>query len=478
MHARTTILAAVLAALALAGNAFAAGPRPLFQMPVPCGQTWEASTYDGHWPDQDSVDLAERDGDGGNISEGEPVLASAAGTVTAAFQNDSGDYRVYIDHGGGWTTHYIHNENVEGMTVGRKVAQGEQIGRTFNSGADAMHIHYTQLRDGEAVRIAFDGDLIDTHQGDEGSWGHWGNGEELTSLNCPGNSFLGFNQNGMHYELLYKPGPGEMKIVRTDADGTGVTTTASESWTRGWTHLVPFTLSGGQQHMFTYKSSSGRVRFARLDGGGSGDTELSDFSWWAGWTHFAPFSLGGKPYFLAYDSVHGYVNIDRINAEGSGSTKIFGSTWTKGWTQVVPFTQNAGTYLFLYKGGTGAAKVLKLTGSGDDVDYDEVWSDTWTTGWTHLVPLKHNGAVHLLAYKAASGTTKFLKVNAGGLGVQTLGQASWTTQWTSFSPLLIDGDAHVLGYKAGSGETKVLRLNGAGSGISTIWTGAWTTGWA
>ena len=37
----------------------AAGPRPFFQMPFACGQTWEASTYDGHWPDQDSIDLGE-----------------------------------------------------------------------------------------------------------------------------------------------------------------------------------------------------------------------------------------------------------------------------------------------------------------------------------------------------------------------------------------------------------------------------------
>ena len=50
------------AAPALAAPAAeAAGPRPLFQMPFACGQTWEASTYDGHWPDQDSIDLGEWD---------------------------------------------------------------------------------------------------------------------------------------------------------------------------------------------------------------------------------------------------------------------------------------------------------------------------------------------------------------------------------------------------------------------------------
>ena len=44
---------------------------------------------------------------------------------------------------------------------------------------------------------------------------------------------MGFNQNGMRYELLYKPGTGDAKIVRLDADGTGVTTTFAGLWSKG-----------------------------------------------------------------------------------------------------------------------------------------------------------------------------------------------------------------------------------------------------
>ena len=48
---RTALLLMVAMATLLlaAGESKAAGPRPLFQMPVPCGQTWEASTYKTHW---------------------------------------------------------------------------------------------------------------------------------------------------------------------------------------------------------------------------------------------------------------------------------------------------------------------------------------------------------------------------------------------------------------------------------------------
>ena len=37
-----------------------------------------------------------------------------------------------------------------------------------------MHLHYTQLADGAAVRIAFDGTLINTHAGNMASWNTWG----------------------------------------------------------------------------------------------------------------------------------------------------------------------------------------------------------------------------------------------------------------------------------------------------------------
>ena len=490
---RAALVAATTAigVLPLAADGQAAGPRPLFQMPVPCGQVWEASTYtdnpdtddpDGHWPDEDSVDLAQRNDDGDNISEGEPVLASADGVVDKVFTTSGGEHRVYLDHGSGWKTYYIHLETKPKLDVGQFVAQGEQIGRTSNSGIDNantadMHIHYTQLRDGNAVRIAFDGELIDTHA-EQSPYSPYGNGERLMSRNCSGNSFLGFNQNGMRYELLYKPDQGDAKIVRLDADGTGVTTTMSETWTRSWTHHTPFTLVGGQQHLFSYKSSTGRVRFARFSGGGAGDQELSDGTWYKGWTHFVPFSRNGYPYFVAYDSLHGYANIERINAEGSGSSTISGGTWTKGWTHILPYELNNKAYLFLYRGGTGEAKVVEITGSGNNVDVTAVWTGQWTKGWTHLVPLKHNGQRHLLGYKAATGSVKHMKFAAGGQGVETLAESSWTTGWTTFSPLLIDGDAHVLAYKGGSGTVKTLRLNAAGSSMSTIWEGAWTKGWA
>jgi Peptidase family M23 len=453
----------------------AAGPRPFFQMPFACGQTWEASTYDGHWPDQDSIDLGEWTAADANMSQGEPVLASADGTVKKVFTNSGGEHRVYLDHGNGWVTHYIHLEQLPPLTEGQFVGQGEQIGRVGNSGAEEYHLHYTQLQDGKAVRIAFNGTLINTHAG-QSPYSPWGNGEKLTSLNCPMNSFVQFNhQDGHRYQLAYKPGTGEVDIDRLNPGGaTGVW---GSTWTKGWTHFTPFTV-GGKPHYFAYKSATGEVDFDRVNPGGLGATTIGEGTWSEGWTNFMPLSVGGQAYYVAYNSLYGGANLDRINAAGNGASTLWSGWWGKGWTHLMPFKLGGTQYFVAYKGGTGAVEIDKVTGGGNSVAITEVWAGNWGKGWSHLVPMTHNGGVHLLRYKSTTGLASFAKIKTGGLGIQTLGSASAARSWTTFSPFTAAGTGRFLAYKTGTGKVAVDKLNAAGTGIVPVWSAWWTLGWA
>ena len=117
-----TMLGSIVAA-AWAAPADAADRRPGFQLPFTCGQQWQIDSYDSsHAPALDMVlDPDSRRGE----TEGQPVLAPAAGTVTQSFYHSNAGNMIQIDHGGDWFTTYIHLQR-RMVSEGDRVAQGQQ----------------------------------------------------------------------------------------------------------------------------------------------------------------------------------------------------------------------------------------------------------------------------------------------------------------------------------------------------------------
>ena len=480
-----------------------AADRPDFKVPFACGQMWRAWTYDGHagapeggsahWK-ENAIDMEVRQGST-NISKGEPVLASADGKVVEVDQEDDPEDRmnqVTIDHGDGWITRYLHLEELPtDLHVNDMVAQGEQIGRVGNTGPQPMapHLHYEQRRRGDGMGtwgpnqsdadkwehqpVVFDGQEIETNA--NAPMDTWGEGEYLTSTNCPGRAFLPFDQDGKRHLFSYAPGPGDRQIASINSS-TDVTTKSWPEANPRWTHFMPFKLDGEQRYL-SYKSGTGEAHYGRIDTGSM--TQLSGQTWGKGWTHLMPFTLGANeaPYFVAYNSLTGGANVARINAQGTAAPTVPAVPWSRGWTLLVPFRLSGVQYMLAYRGASGEVKIHRITGSGDSVSFTNVFHDTWRTGWTHIVPMTHNGAVHLLRYNQ-SGWAKFDKVNPGGAGVTTLGYSLWSKGWSVFSPFTIGGKGHVLVYKTGSGQARVLKLNDDGSGVTTTRDLSWMRGLA
>ena len=460
--------------------------RPRFQAPFPCAQVWDASTYCNdvacHFPDPDSIDLTVRDHRNRNVGEGEPVLATADGEVIRSDVNARGEHWIVLDHGDGWTTHYVHMavESPLPIKVGRRVGIGEQIGRTSNSGAKAVHQHYAQVRNNEGRRVQFAGRSINTHEGNKASYGTWGStdAEKILSHNCVGNFFPGWYQNGVRYHQIYKPGTGLTKILKMDVRGAAAATTWQGSWSRGWTHFIPYyQRASNHPHLIVYKSSTGLVSFNRMKLNGKGVTHLKNRQWWKGWTHFVSFTMAGHPHFLAYDSVHGHANIDRIHPTGDGTKSVYKKKWGPGRTQILTFKMGPTQYLFLYEGGTGKAKISQIVGSGNTLNVVGVWADNWTRGYTNIVPVSHEGAQYLLAYKSGTGLAKLLRINRGGKGVTQTETMTWTQDWTAFSPFGHRGKGHLLAYKGANGQVTTLRLKTKGRGVERLWSKSWTSGW-
>jgi murein DD-endopeptidase MepM/ murein hydrolase activator NlpD len=82
---------------------------------------------------------------------GDPIRATAAGTVTAAGWSGGYGKMVEIDHGNGLATRYGHLSQID-VDVGDKVRIGQIIGRLGSTGrSTGPHLHYETRIDGEAV---------------------------------------------------------------------------------------------------------------------------------------------------------------------------------------------------------------------------------------------------------------------------------------------------------------------------------------
>lgn len=213
MRRRLSIRIATLCALASCG--FAAHAAPAFQLPFPCNQAWSGETRTNHNP-QRSIDFNRAN------DLGDPVVASAAGTVTVVRNLGSSSYGRYvvIDHGGGWTTYYAHL-NSQAVSVGQGVSRGQRIGTVGSTGGSSgPHLHYEQRLNGAAVSVTFNGSTAH----------YWGTRTYTSRNGCGGGTTAGtVRTNGAN--LNVRSGPSTTNaVVGSLANGAGV---AIQCQTRG-----------------------------------------------------------------------------------------------------------------------------------------------------------------------------------------------------------------------------------------------------
>jgi murein DD-endopeptidase MepM/ murein hydrolase activator NlpD len=82
---------------------------------------------------------------------GDPIHATAAGTVTNAGWSGGYGKMVEIDHGNGFSTRYGHLSQID-VKVGDTIRNGQIVGRMGSTGrSTGPHLHYETRIDGEAV---------------------------------------------------------------------------------------------------------------------------------------------------------------------------------------------------------------------------------------------------------------------------------------------------------------------------------------
>jgi murein DD-endopeptidase MepM/ murein hydrolase activator NlpD len=134
----------------------ASASRPRMYVPFRCGESWRGQTRSDHRPAK-AIDFNQ--GQGSDDLK-KPVVASAAGTVLKARNLGNDSYGKYIElrHPGGYTTLYAHLHEMD-VKAGQKVESGQRIGLVGQSGgAQGVHLHYEQKKNGKLVKIQFNGE--------------------------------------------------------------------------------------------------------------------------------------------------------------------------------------------------------------------------------------------------------------------------------------------------------------------------------
>jgi hypothetical protein len=224
------LAATTVTVVAGSGHPAAAASRTDFQMPFPCGQTWQGATREGHGTDGTHYALDFNWGTGSD-DHGKAVVASAAGTAHREYQANGAGYYIRIEHGDGWATFYMHLSAYE-VADGAHVEMGDLIGRVGNTGASGgAHLHYEQRLNGRSQYIYFDGAPLNP------GYSFTYNGPDYTSKNCPGSGGPAVSCSGPVRIFQLRPGSEGhaelwMSSVSNAAAGSGIT---FWSWRRVYT---------------------------------------------------------------------------------------------------------------------------------------------------------------------------------------------------------------------------------------------------
>ncbi|UYQ63941.1 peptidoglycan DD-metalloendopeptidase family protein [Streptomyces peucetius] len=231
-------------------------------MPFPCGTAWQLNTYGSdHNP---ALDILVK---GNTGSDGKPVLASAAGTVSATHWDNGSGNTIQISHGNGWFTAYYHLKDAPTTYVrkGQTVLPSTRIGRIGTTGASGWaHLHYEQryLASGDftdvrhRVAVHFDGVQY------TGTNREWPDG---TSRNCS-DTPAAWQDCPAGSVCFYSGADGTGTVCRSDTDEPSSACGLRKSfWNNGdpqpgYDHVQVYFREGGSMCLH-YGTAEGRGNF-------------------------------------------------------------------------------------------------------------------------------------------------------------------------------------------------------------------------
>jgi hypothetical protein len=252
-------------------HAVAQDTRPYLELPFPGGTSYRVSCGYRCYQHKNSmtyaVDLV--------IPEGHPIVAAAAGEVMAVTWElglpanlNLGDALIlYLDHGDGWFTRYVHLDGIT-VRVGDRVEMGQVIGYGGKTGASGDHLHF-ELKYGTSLHspsVPID-ELFGGQPPEAGSF--------YTSNN------LALTVRSSRATATSVPSPAPAPLTQSASPAMGSAFTSLQPQVEGKLTLSSSTILAGEAVTATFtlrNTSSDRLQLGVLGVGGrtSGDKPSQD----------------------------------------------------------------------------------------------------------------------------------------------------------------------------------------------------------
>lgn len=221
---------------------------------------------------------------------------------------------------------------------------------------------------------------------------------------------------GSSFLLLYKNGSGDVHVNPVGADGLPNLRIVDAKVQGGWTSVTAYYTAAGHPYILAMNSTSGAVRSHPVMRGGSRrgapkKTPVFQATWTKGWTHAVPFSIDGDPYVMIYKehSDNGVVHIHRVLSDGTWDPNEHVGYLGTSWSLVDAIEVDGRAYIFVYNKLTGASRIHGLNDDGSLMEKSGEWGgmvyqNGWSTGWSGLSYYTVDGRIYRFLLKDSDGT--------------------------------------------------------------------------
>jgi hypothetical protein len=176
---------------------------------------------------------------------------------------------------------------------------------------------------------------------------------------------------------------------------------------------------------------------------------------------FATWRTQGDTYIMRYHPEKGQARITRLAQSNGSPSNTWSSNegvWGKSFTEFLSYKINDVPHILRYNPRSGRATFYKVQAGGSGLE--RIGNSVhWRKGWTLMQSVNHEDLNFVLAYDSRTGYRQFLQLSPDGSSAAVDDTTFDSTGWTHVLGFDRNGQQYLLFYKASSGQMKIRRMD-------------------